>query len=61
MTSRLLRVVAVRFVAGAVWENEGRRWRCVRAAPILKWMIGCDAATALTRLQCYRYEWEWIR
>jgi hypothetical protein len=61
MTSRLLRVVAFRFAAGAVWENEGGRWRCVRAAPILKWMIGCGAATALARLQRYRYEWEWIR
>lgn len=36
---RVLRVEAPHFVAGAVWVLEGERWRCVTAAPILRWMI----------------------
>jgi hypothetical protein len=59
--TRLLRVESTHFVAGAIWDKHDGKWRCVRAAPILKWMIGYGAATALARLTRCRYEWEWVR
>jgi len=40
---KLLRVVAPKFVAGAIWRKENGIWRCVDAAPIIKWMIGKSA------------------
>ena len=51
----LLRIVAPHFVAGAVWERtRDKGWRCVKAAPILKWMQGCGMNTAHICLQQQR-------
>jgi hypothetical protein len=37
----LVRVVADHFVAGIVMEQLTHSRRCIAAAPILKWAIGC--------------------
>lgn len=39
---RLMWVDAPHFYAGAVWRPDP--WRCVHAAPILRWMIGKGSA-----------------
>jgi hypothetical protein len=60
-THMLLRVVASHFVAGAVWKMESGAWHCVRAAPILKWMVGATPAVVAEGMMRTRYQWEWLR
>ena len=57
---RLLRVEAPHFVAGAVWLREGEVWRCVDAAPILRWMLGASAAYAREYIQLKGWSWIWL-
>lgn len=57
---RLLRVSARHFVAGAVWARTAEGWRCIRAAPIIKWMNGLAPASAQARLERSGYKWEWV-
>lgn len=52
----LLRITTPYFVAGAVWEGG----RCVRAAPIIKWLIGMAPAEAKAQLVRRGYQWEWM-
>lgn len=60
--TKILRVMAPHFDAGAVYvrEGPGQPWRCVRAAPIIRWLVGMDPADARERLDRVRYRWEWI-
>jgi hypothetical protein len=60
MRRRVLRVTARHWCAGAVWELTPTGWRCIRAAPIIKWMTECDPRTARERLELMRYQWEWL-
>jgi hypothetical protein len=53
---RLLRVTADHFVAGAEWQGK----RCVRAAPILQWMVGKDPQRVRAWLISRGYTWEWL-
>jgi hypothetical protein len=49
--------------AGAVWRRcagKKRHWLCVRAAPILKWMVGLPAGKAKRRLDRDGWNWEWV-
>jgi hypothetical protein len=57
---KLLQVTSPNWCAGAVWYRGQDGWVCVRAAPILKWMLNCDARTARERLQLMRYQYEWL-
>ncbi len=58
---KLLRVVAPHYVAGAVWQNDGTGWRCINAAPIIKWMIGKDPQAVANyfngKKKGYSYSW----
>lgn len=56
----MLRVSGRRFVAGAEWELTPDGWRCINAAPVIKWMIGCSPRTAHARLMRERLTWEWL-
>ena len=60
MKRRTLRVSSRRFVAGAEWELTPHGWRCINAAPVIKWMIGCSPRTAHARLMRERLTWEWL-
>ena len=42
----LLHVTARHFVAGAIFQIQNSQWICVRAAPILKYMVGWNSAKA---------------
>lgn len=57
---RLLRVSTEYFVAGAEWRKIGGIWSCVRAAPIIKWLVGMNADAAKLALLRMGAEWEWI-
>lgn len=58
----LLRVTARHFVAGAVWEkSHAGQWRCVRAAPIIRWMVGYGAAYTQERLTRSGCTYEWVK
>jgi len=65
MKERTLRVTAKNLCAGAVFaEVEPGRWKAVRAAPILGWMLAHEShegiATFLKgpgRRNGWRYEW----
>ena len=60
MNTRLLRVVAPHFVAGAVWEQYSQ-WVCSdNTAPILRWMRGKSAAEVRPYLRRKGWEWEWL-
>lgn len=58
---RVLQVSAPHFVAGAVWERDRNQiWRCVRSAPILRWMEKATPHSAEATLTRYAYRWEWL-
>lgn len=57
---RLLRVEAPHFVAGAIWEKSPAGWRCIEAAPILRWMVGKDRTQIATFLKNKGYSWSWL-
>ncbi len=54
----LLRIVAPHYVAGAVFDTTSRR--CVRAAPIIKWMIGQGPEQVLQYLKRKGFTWQWL-
>lgn len=56
---RLLRVETNYFVAGAVFVKTGSEWRCVRSAPILKWMVGKPNVWIKANLKRLKYRYEW--
>lgn len=58
-TRRLLRIEAPYFVAGAEFEKSAGKWHCVRAAPIIKWMVGTptDKIVAWLKTKGYSYQW----
>lgn len=56
---KLLRITAPHFVAGAVWEFD-HGWRCVRAAPIIKYMIGKRPTEVKNYLIKKGWDYEWI-
>ena len=62
METKILRVMAPHFDAGAVYvrEGPGQPWRCTRAAPIIRWLVGMSPADARERLARVRYQWEWV-
>ena len=63
MQTRLLRVTAPHFVAGAVWEkrHEHEQWVCGNeTAPILKWMRGKSAAEVAPYMLRRGWAWEWV-
>lgn len=56
----LLRVSTDHYVAGAVWERRAGAWTCVRAAPILRWLVGLAPGEARRRLERAGARWEWV-
>lgn len=57
---KLLRVIAPHFVAGAEWEKRPDGWHCVRAAPIISWMVGKEPAYVAAYLRRKGYAFEWV-
>lgn len=57
---RLLRVEAPHFVAGAIWAGDGAEARCVRCAPILRWMKGKRPIDVKQYLLRKGYSWLWL-
>jgi hypothetical protein len=58
MAERILRVTAPHFCAGAVFV--GPPWRCVEAAPILKWMVRKPPAETRAYLDRKGWAYEWL-
>lgn len=58
--TRLLRVTAPHFVAGAEWRRESGVWTCYRSAPILRWMVGKSAESTARYLAVKGWRWEWL-
>lgn len=56
----LLSINAPHFNAGAVFHRTDR-WRCVEAAPIIKWMVGKNILALRSYLQKKGWEHEWIK
>ncbi|MBK9497337.1 MAG: hypothetical protein IPO08_23015 [Xanthomonadales bacterium] len=57
---RILRVAAPHFVAGAIWRRDVAGWRCVRAAPVIKWMVGQPADEVKSYLVRKGWVFEWL-
>lgn len=53
----LLRVEAPHYVAASIWE----RGRCVRAAPIIRWMEGKPWNRVHGWLFARGYAWQWVK
>jgi hypothetical protein len=53
-------VTAPHFCAGAEWEKVDGQWNCVRAAPILAWMVGHAARGVGIYLTRKGWDYEWI-
>ncbi len=58
--TKLLRVTAPHFVAGAVWQRIGDAWMCVRTAPILAWMAGKPWPDVRQKIARVRWFHEWL-
>ena len=59
MITMLLRVTAPHFVAGAIWVKDNR-WKCVEAAPIIKWMIGKSPVEVQYYLNQRQWQYQWL-
>lgn len=59
--SKLLRVTAPHFCAGAVYEKQECGWECVKAAPILKWVIGKPPHETRDYLNKRQWAHEWVK
>lgn len=57
----LLRVSTEYFVAGSIWQKIGGIWSCLKAAPILRWMVGMNRDRAKLALLKMDAQYEWIR
>jgi hypothetical protein len=63
---RLMRVTAPHFVAGALWRRSrldtGRpgQWHCVKAAPIIGWMLGKPLHQVWAKLNRDGWGVEWL-
>jgi hypothetical protein len=55
-----LRVETDYFVAGAIFEKIYGVWSCVRAAPILRWMIGKSPKEIHTGLLKMGADYDWL-
>jgi hypothetical protein len=60
MKEKLLRVESPYYVAGAVWEKKNGEWTCVRAAGIIKWMIGKDPVEVKRYLDSKGFRYTWL-
>jgi hypothetical protein len=58
--TRLLVVDAPHFYAGAVWQRTADAWRCIEAAPILKWMREKSAAEVGAYLKRKGWAYQWV-
>lgn len=56
----LLVVTGPHFVAGAVYVKRDGRWLCIRAAPIIAYLLKVDAASARDYLKRKRWTFEWL-
>lgn len=56
---RLMRCQNDYFVAGAVWRRKDGIWSCIRAAPIIKWMLGMSPESAKMNLAKRGCSWQW--
>ena len=57
MTEYILRVVAPHYCAGAIFIDG----KCVKAAPIIKWMVGKPPQETKRYLLKKGYKYEWIK
>lgn len=48
-----------RDTAGAVFVRDGIAWLCVRAAPVLDWMVGLEGARVKRLLELPKNAWRW--
>lgn len=48
------------FCAIAVWERKDGFWRCVEAAPILRWMLKMTPESAKLELAGKGCDWKWL-
>lgn len=60
-STQLLRVERNGDTAGAVWNRRQHVWRCVRAAPVIQWMVGMNPKEARTRLAAGGWKFYWTR
>lgn len=58
---RLMRAQNEFFTAGAIWQRCDGQWSCTLAAPILRWMLKLDPATAKIELARRGCSWEWVK
>jgi hypothetical protein len=56
LETKLLRITAPHFVAGAIWVNK----ECTEAAPIIKWMVGKPPLEVKAYLDKRKWKYEWI-
>lgn len=58
--TKLLRVVAPHFVAGAVFENKDGVWRCTRVAPIIKYIAKMKPKDIKAYFEKKGWEYAWV-
>lgn len=58
--TKLLRITAPRFVAGAVFEKRNVQWIVTHCAPILNWLRKLPLDQMDGRLRKIKAKWEWM-
>jgi hypothetical protein len=57
---KIIRVRWKKMIAGAVWQKQGNRWRCVFSPHELRWMAKSTPEQARRRLEAMGAKWEWL-
>lgn len=57
---KLLRVTAPHFMDYAIWHKHEGKWRCIFAAPTLRWMVKLDPKEVQTYIEKKGWVYLWL-
>lgn len=56
----LLRIEAPHFVAGAIFENRDGGWKCIKAAPIIRYLCKMSPSEIKRYLDSKGWRYRWV-
>jgi len=56
----LLRIEAPHFVAGAIFENRDGEWKCIKAAPIIRYLCKTPSSEIKRYLDSKGWRYRWV-
>lgn len=56
----LLRIEAPHFVAGAIFENRDGGWKCIKSAPIIRYLCAMSSSEIKRYLDSKGWRYRWV-